>query len=212
MTEAEEMDWIAERFDVSRETMAQLKAYVDLLLDEAGRQNLISASTFDTIWSRHIADCAQLLLYAPEDRQGTWVDVGSGAGLPGIVIAIMSDWEVVLVENRKGRIAFLNHVIDTLGLTNVHIDGQKVEQVELSKPARVISARAYAPLERMFPTTIHLADSETIWILPKGKNCQNELDNIRSLWQGVFHVERSITDADSAILIASQVQKRGRRK
>jgi 16S rRNA (guanine527-N7)-methyltransferase len=212
MTEDQARQWIAERFAVSRETMERLEAYVRLLLEEAERQNLIAASTFDTVWMRHIVDSAQLLLHAPVDDGGLWVDVGSGAGLPGIVIAILSDWHMELVESRKGRIAFLLSLVEQLGLSRVRINGNKVERVTLAEPASIISARAYAPLDRLFETTLHLADRGTVWLLPKGKNCQNELDNTQPIWQGVFHVERSMTDAESSILIASQVHKRGRQK
>ena len=201
MTEEEARQWLQVRFDVSRETWERLERYVAILLEEMGQQNLIAESTRPQIWSRHIADSAQLI---------PWVDLGSGAGLPGIVVAILSRTPVQMVESRRKRIDFLNSVIRALDLPNASVWGGRVEAVP-PMTAAVISARAYAPLPKLIDSAAHLADEKTIWVLPKGRNAQNELEAATRSWQGVFHVERSVTDADSAIIVAQAIRS-ARRK
>jgi 16S rRNA (guanine527-N7)-methyltransferase len=212
VTEEEARAWLNDSYDVSRETWERLETYVASLLEEMQHQNLIAASTRDHVWARHIVDSAQLLLHAPSvEDSGTWLDLGSGAGLPGIVIAILSDWQVGLVESRKGRIGFLCAMIEKLSLGNARVQGCRLESLDVTVPVSVISARAFAPLDRLFEKAVRFAGGETIWLLPKGKNCQNELQQVRPSWQGVFHVEQSVTDPESAILVARSVRKRGKR-
>jgi 16S rRNA (guanine527-N7)-methyltransferase len=213
VTEDEARAWIEAHFDVSRETWQALEIYIALLFDEMSRQNLIAESTRDHVWARHIVDSAQLLRHAPSgegELPGDWIDLGSGAGLPGIVIAILSGWRVLMVESRRKRIDFLNQVIDRLDL-NARVFGGRVETVKDIAPAAVISARAFAPLPRLFTSSAHLSTGETLWLLPKGKNWQNELETAQQTWQGAFHVERSITDPESAIVVARSVKRKGRR-
>lgn len=210
MTEDEARAWIAAQFDVPRETWALLERYIALLFDEMTRQNLIAESTRDHVWSRHIVDSAQLLIHAKgASTNGDWIDLGSGAGLPGVVVAILSGWRVLMVESRRKRIDFLSQIVDTLDL-NASVFGGRVEMLRDVAPGAVISARAFAPLPRLFSTSAHLSTGETLWLLPKGKNWQNELETAQQTWQGAFHVERSITDPDSAIIVARSVKKRGR--
>ncbi|MBK5265320.1 MAG: 16S rRNA (guanine(527)-N(7))-methyltransferase RsmG [Alphaproteobacteria bacterium] len=210
MTEEDAKAWLDD-FGVSRETMDRLAGYVALLLEGMQQQNLIAASTRDHVWARHIVDSAQLLRHAPDNDDGIWLDLGSGAGLPGIVISILSGWRVELVELRKGRIAFLNHVIAELGLTNAIVRGLRLESLDATVPVSVISARAFAPLDRLFEKAVRFSGDRTIWLLPKGKNCQNELQQVRPEWQGLFHVEPSVTDLESAILVSRSVRKRGKK-
>lgn len=202
MTEDEARDWIRTRTDVSRET--RLAAFVDLLRDEATRQNLVSPSTLEQIWARHIVDSAQLLEHI--DPGGLWLDIGSGAGLPGIVLAILRDDPVELVESRKLRTAFLQHCADTLGLTNVTIHTAKVERTK--GRASVITARAVGTLDTLFRIARHRSDRSTIWVLPKGRNAQSEVEDAQLWWQGSFHVEPSVTAPDSLIIVAKEVRPR----
>jgi 16S rRNA (guanine527-N7)-methyltransferase len=205
VTEEEARQWLQARFDVSRGTWERLESYVAILLSEMEQQNLIAESTRAHIWARHIVDSAQLLPLAAKAGQGRWVDLGSGAGLPAIVIAILHERPIQLVESRRKRIDFLNDVIAELGLSHAQVFGGRVETVPASAAA-IISARAYAPLPRLLESAHHLADEKTIWVLPKGRNAQNELEAATRSWQGAFHVERSVTDADSAIIVAEAVR------
>nr|WP_218647625.1 16S rRNA (guanine(527)-N(7))-methyltransferase RsmG [Sphingobium lactosutens] len=199
------------QFDVSRETWARLERYVAILLSAMDEQNLIAESTRPHVWARHIVDSAQLIGHAVKAGEGEWIDLGSGAGLPGIVVACLSDRPMLMVESRRKRIDFLNDVIAELGLTHARIFGGRVETVPATQAA-VISARAYAPLPKLLASALHLSDKKTLWVLPKGRNAQNELEALRPAWQGVFHVEPSVTDAESAIIVAQSVLPAGKRK
>jgi len=211
VTEDEARAWLQDQFDVSRETWALLERYVASLLSAADEQNLIADSTKPHIWARHIMDSAQLLTHAGDDDGRDWIDLGSGAGLPGIVIACLVDRPLMMVESRRKRIDFLNDVIADLNLGNARVFGGRVETVPATKAA-VISARAYAPLPKLFSSALHLSDKKTVWVLPKGRNAQNELEAARPAWQGVFHVEPSVTDADSALIVARNLAPAGKKK
>lgn len=204
MTEEQARAWIGERFGVSRETL--LDRYGALLRAEAVNQNLIAASTFDALWVRHFVDSAQLIPLTSDAPRGTWLDVGSGAGLPGIVAGVLLDRPVVLVEPRARRAGFLRHVISELGLTRVTVQQSKIETYRPTYRAAIVSARAVAELSQLFASTAHCTDSSTIWMLPKGRNAQSEVEAAQAKWQGVFHVEPSITQPDSGIVVARRVR------
>ncbi|HWK37220.1 16S rRNA (guanine(527)-N(7))-methyltransferase RsmG [Sphingomonas sp.] len=209
MTEEEAHAWIVARF--GEDAHDRLSRYAALLTEEAARQNLIAASTLPTLWSRHIVDSAQLLDHAPVPVGARrWIDIGSGAGLPGLVIALASDWRVRLVEPRRLRVAFLDHCIAALGLGDrVSVAAAKVEAVERDGvAAAVISARAVAALPRLIASAVHLADADTIWLLPKGAGAQSEVADARRSWQGVFHVKPSAVDPASGIVLASRIARR----
>lgn len=193
--------------DVSRETFERLSRFAELLLDENGRQNLIAPNSEKELWTRHILDGAQLLGLA--EREGTWLDIGSGPGLPGLVIAIIGGRPMTLNEPRKLRAEFLRNVIADLGLADVQIAECKVER--MTGKFDIITARAVAPLGRLFGMACHLAHSETKWVLPKGERAQSELDEAREAWQGRFRLVPSQTHPASAIVIAEGVKRRGKR-
>ena len=194
--------------NVSRETADRLSRYVDFLLAENDRQNLIARSTVSEIWQRHIADSAQLVRFAPRP-DSSWLDIGSGAGLPGLVIAILTQGPVTLVEPRKLRADFLRAAADELGLAErVRIHAAKVERI--SGKFDVITARAVAPLDELLRISQHLSTDKTIWVLPKGKSAQSELDEARRSWQGDFRLETSVTSGEAAILVAAGVRRKGR--
>ena len=208
MTEDEARAWLEAR-DVPRETLEALGRFAALLLAEGAQQNLISASTQESVWARHIVDSAQLLTLAEGAGEGPWLDLGSGAGFPGLVIAALSARPMVLVESRRKRVAFLEEAAAVLGVSDrVTVDGRRLELVE-SFPAAVISARAFAPMERLLPLAHRFSRNGTVWLLPKGRSAQSELAAVRETWQGVFHVEHSVTDPEAAILVARGI-KRGR--
>lgn len=207
MTEDEAREWVRSRYGVSRETL--LEQFGDVVRDEAGRQNLVSSSTLDQLWVRHLVDSAQLLPLAEGARTGAWIDVGAGAGLPGLVIAILSDRPLVLVEPRTKRVEFLRGAAATLGLgARVSVVARRVEVYRPASPAAIVSARAVAALPELLQSTIHCTDSSTVWLLPKGRNAQSEVEAARHAWQGVFHVEPSITQPESGIVVAREVRPR----
>jgi 16S rRNA (guanine527-N7)-methyltransferase len=187
---------------VSRETFEKLEAFARLLREESARQNLVSATTLDRLWDRHILDSAQLARFEPCGG-ASWVDIGSGAGLPGIVIACLVEGPVTLVEPRRLRADFLHKATKALEL-NASVVLGKAERAE--GKFEVITARAVAPLTRFLKISSHLSTGKTVWALPKGRSAERELAEARQTWQGVFHVERSVTDAESFIVVATGVR------
>src|SRR4051812_42611324 len=125
--------------------MARRDAFAALLRDESERQNLVSRASLDHLWLRHIADSAQLLRFAPSPS-ATWVDLGTGAGFPGLIVALLHRGPVTLVEERRLRADFLHRAAAVLGL-KVEILAGKAERIR-PRPFDVISARACAPLGR----------------------------------------------------------------
>lgn len=204
MTEEEARAWLQDR-DVPRGTIDRLAQFARLVLEENGQQNLISKTTEPHIWARHIVDSAQLFFLASDSH--SWHDLGSGPGFPGIVIAILSDSPITLIEPRRRRVEFLHHMVDHFALSHVVIDPCRAEQSRRPS-AQTLTARAYAPLDRIFASAQHLATSDARWVLPKGRNAVSELEATRKTWHGVFHVEQSVTDRDSSIIVATQVRRR----
>lgn len=208
-SEADARNWVFDTVATWGGTgaMERLEHYVAMLLDAGRTQNLIAASTFDAVWRRHIADSVQLLLYATDDTalaQG-WLDLGSGGGLPGLVVASVVDTPVTMIESRRLRVDFLRMVAETLGLTNVNVVASNVRTAPVGIPAGVISARAFANLNDTLTMASRFAHSGTLWVLPKGVNAREELAILPKAWQSKFHVKHSITDADSLIVTGQGV-------
>lgn len=189
--------------DVSRETFEKLETYAALLREENQRQNLVSASTLDQLWERHILDSAQLVRF--ERAGASWVDIGSGGGLPGIVIACLVARPVTLIEPRRLRAEFLDRVVQSLGLIATV---QRAKAEAASGRFDIITGRAVAPLDRFLGISHHLSHPGTIWVLPKGRNAQSELVEARRNWQCEACEAKSITDPESTILVLSGVQGR----
>ncbi len=207
MSEDEAKEWLNTRLDVPRETVMALEQFVSFLRAEGEVQNLIAPSTMTSIWTRHILDSAQLLPLAPGSR--SWIDLGTGAGFPGLVVAALGAGKVTLVEARRKRAEFLSKAIALLGIqTRAELLAVAAESVPYGRRFDVISARAFAPLERLLTIGQRFADENTRWILPKGRSAQAELDAARQTWQGDFRIEPSITDPTSAIIVAEHVRPR----
>ena len=195
--------------DVSRETFDRIAAYVELLKAAAERQNLIAPSTIETVWERHILDSAQLVRFEPFPG-ARWADIGSGAGLPGLIVTLLTEGPITLIEPRRLRAEFLHEAANTLGLSDrVSIEAAKVERVGGSFD--VITARAVAALDQLLGIAQHLSKSETVWVLPKGKNAQSELAQAQRNWQCDALVEQSRTDPDSQILVLTRVGAKKKR-
>ncbi|MGQ3100338.1 MAG: 16S rRNA (guanine(527)-N(7))-methyltransferase RsmG [Sphingopyxis solisilvae] len=194
-------DWLERTFTPTAVQWAQLERFAAMLVAENDRQNLIAASTIPALWVRHIADSAQLLAL-DMDGEGLWVDLGSGPGLPGLVVAILSERPMLLVESRRRRCDFLRAVEAELGLGHVEVADVPLERVA-TRPAATISARAFAPLDKLIDLSARFSTESTRWLLPKGRNAVKELALLPQPWQNLFHVEQSRTDADSQILVGT---------
>lgn len=205
MTEGDARDWIESRFGTTRTML--LAGFVDRIVIETGNQNLIAASTVGHVWERHVLDSAQLVPLTVGAGAGDWIDIGSGAGFPGIVAAILTDRPTVLVEPRARRAALLAEIVSELKLPNVVVHQSKIESLACQRPAAVISARAVAKLPALFAIGHRHSDDDTIWVLPKGRSAEDELVEARTEWHGTFHVEHSITDPTSSIVVARGVRR-----
>ncbi len=207
MTEDEAKAWLCDQPYVSRETIERLDALRRIVIAESGQQNLISAATVDGFWARHIVDSAQLYPLASAAIPGAWLDLGTGAGFPGLVVAILSSRPIVLVESRRKRFEFLTQTAVSLALPHVSVHGGRLETFE-TRSASVISARAFAPLPKLLGVAARFSHNDTVWILPKGRGAREELALIASTWHGTFHVEQSITDAAAEIIVAKGISRR----
>ena len=203
MDEAGARAWIAREYDVSRGTMDRLDAFADLLRCENEKTNLVSRASLDQLWLRHIADSAQLLRFAPAGA--SWVDLGSGAGFPGLIAAALRQGPVTLIEERRLRADFLRRAAETLGV-RVEILQMRCERVP-ARPFGVISARALAPLAKLLELGTGLSTTNSVWILPKGRNAQSELEALDASWQGAFRLEPSVTDPEAQIIVAEGVRR-----
>ncbi|MDP8994310.1 MAG: 16S rRNA (guanine(527)-N(7))-methyltransferase RsmG [Pseudomonadota bacterium] len=207
MDEEEARAWLQRQFDVPRETFERLEAFAAFLARENDRQNLVAKPTLDRIWSRHIADSAQLLRYAPS-ADARWVDLGTGAGFPGLIVAALHQGPVTLVEERRLRGEFLRRAAELLDVS------PEILQVRAERmpPRRfdVISARAFAPLPRLLEIGTAFSTIKTLWLLPKGRSAQSELEALDSSWQGDFRLEPSLTDPDAQIIVAEGVKRKRR--
>ncbi len=205
--------WMAEAFTPTQAAWGKLDRFAEMLTAENAQQNLIAASTIPTLWVRHIADSAQLPLLDAREGAGLWIDLGSGPGLPGLVAAILTDRPMLLVESRKRRCDFLRDVVAELDLKHVEIAEAPLERVP-TRPASTISARAFAPLDKLIDLSARFSTESTRWLLPKGRNAVKELALLPQAWQSLFHVEQSRTDADSQILVGTgkiAAKQRGKR-
>jgi 16S rRNA (guanine527-N7)-methyltransferase len=197
--------------DVPRETLERLEAFARFVREENERQNLVSAASLEHLWARHILDSAQLVRFVPPEAP-SWLDLGTGAGFPGLIVAFLHAARVTMVEERKLRVDFLARAAALLGVAGKsEILGARIEAVP-GRPFAAISARAFAPLDKLLRLGSRFATDETIWVLPKGRNAKSELDAALSSWQGDFRLEASLTDADAGIIVARGVRPRRKGK
>lgn len=207
-TEEEARTWLRALPEYDEAAIERLECLITMLIEENQRQNLVAAASLDHVWQRHIVDSAQLLPFVPRETSGPWMDLGTGAGFPGLVIAALRpECEVMMVESRARRIDWLERARIAMGLKRASVIGQRLELVE-TRQASVISARAFAPLERLLTLSARFSTSDTIWLLPKGRSAQQELDDLRK-WRHVFHVEQSLTDPQAGIIVGTFADRKG---
>ncbi len=202
-------DWITALPEGDSVAMDRLELLVALLTEENKRQNLVAAASLASVWQRHIADSAQLLAHVPCDESSPWLDLGTGAGFPGLVIAALRpECEVIMVESRGRRAEWLERARIAMGLKRARLVGSRLQQVETIE-VQVISARAFAPLDRLLTLSARFSTNDTLWLLPKGRSALQELELIRG-WQHMFHVEQSLTDAEAGVIVGKIARKKGK--
>lgn len=208
-TEDQARAWVGALPEADQAALERLELLASLLAEENQRQNLVSAASLAQVWQRHIADSAQLLPFVPRETS-PWLDLGTGAGFPGIVIAALRpDLPVIMVESRAKRIAWLERLIAALDLPHAGVIGSRLELIE-AFPVGAISARAFAPLPQLLSLSVRFSTKDTIWLLPKGRSAAQELTEL-SGWPHMFHVEQSLTDSEAGIIIGTVTDK-GKRK
>jgi 16S rRNA (guanine527-N7)-methyltransferase len=199
-------DWFSGQFDVPRETLDALDAYAALLADWQSRMNLVGPSTMPHIWDRHFADSAQLVPLAPSGA--AWLDLGAGAGFPGMVVALIDPAaRVTMVESIGKKCRFLEEVRDALGLGDrVEILNCRIEAIS-PRPAAVITARALASLDQLFGWGLPHATPSTVWLLPKGGRHAEEIDNARRRFRFQHTLIASRTSEEARIVRATGVAR-----
>ncbi len=201
----------AAAFDVSRETIARLETYAELLRRWQKGTNLVSPATLDQVWHRHFADSAQLLTYAPNAAR--WLDLGSGAGFPGLVVAICranrEDGVVHLIESNARKCAFLHEVVRETGCS-VEIHHTRVESLwsdDRLMGVDCITARAFAPLPRLLELSAPFFGRTTRGLFLKGHQAGAELDAARENWRVQAHLHRSVTQTQAWIVELSDLRR-----
>jgi len=187
---------------VSRETEDRLRAYLRLLTAWNARINLVAAAPEDVLRRRHVMDCWQLLPLLPP---GALADLGSGGGLPGIILAIGRQDPIHLIESDKRKAAFLHEASRVLGLAHVQVHPQRVEAIDIPGLA-IVTARALAPLRDLLPHAARLLAPGGVAVFPKGRNAEAELTATAPHW--FMRTERfaSRTDPESTIFRLSEIR------
>lgn len=187
---------------VSRETLDRLRTYAALLQKRNRTLNLVSASTIPDLWRRHFFDSAQLAPLAPAGTRA-WLDIGSGAGFPGLVLAIVGAGEVHLVERSRKKAAFLREVVEATAATAVvhALPLEELTRLELAPDgADVVTARAVAPPLRILELARPFEAANATYLLPVGRNADSALTDAREYWKLAAEIVSSRTDPDSGIL------------
>ncbi|HYD30663.1 MAG TPA: 16S rRNA (guanine(527)-N(7))-methyltransferase RsmG [Azospirillaceae bacterium] len=187
---------------VSRETVEKLEAYAALLRKWQERINLVSRTTLDDLWRRHFLDSAQLFTLLPENTR-VQVDLGSGAGFPGLVLAILGVPEVHLIESDSRKAIFLREAA-RLTQAPAIVHAERIEKVA-PFPADVVSARALASLTELLPLALPFLGQTGVCLFPKGQSWQEELTQAERVWN--MRVDRfdSLTDPSATILRIANV-------
>ena len=203
------MENILEKYNVSRETLDDLKAFQAMVLEWNTKFNLIGKNSVPDIWNRHIIDSAQLCQFIKEDN--LLYDFGSGAGFPGIVLAIIAkqnfpNLKICLIESITKKTLFLNEVKSKLNL-DIDIYNDRVENL---KPCKVdiITSRAMSSLDKLLAYAIPFTKKETKIIFPKGEKWKEELDSAEKIYSFDYQVISSITNDKARILYIKNIRRK----
>lgn len=190
-------DTFAQQFPVSRETMDRLVCVSDLLVQWNAKINLVSASTIPDLWRRHILDSAQLVPFVPHDAK-TLVDIGSGAGFPALILAILTDIDVHAVESDSRKCAFMREAARKTGCS-ITVNNTRIEKIQ-DLQADIVSARALASLEKLLNYAQPILKPSGIGLFLKGISLQTELTAAKKIWHIESTQHPSLSDPSSWIL------------
>lgn len=191
--------------NISKPVFARLVTYHDLLLKWQKKINLISSDSLQDVWKRHFLDSLQLMKFIPEEST-VIIDIGSGAGFPGMALAIAGVRNIHLVESDGKKISFLQEIKRSTG-TEVELHHDRIEKISLGK-ADIILARACSDLDQLLGYASPHVSHETICLFPKGKNYAKELEDAKRDWSFDYKVIPSVTDNQAVILILSSIERR----
>lgn len=205
------MSDILKTYNVSRETIAKLKTYESLVKEWNNKFNLVSKSSAENLWDRHIIDSVQLVQFIKTTDEILY-DFGSGAGFPAIVLAIISeqmfpDLVINLVESIGKKVTFLNAVKTELKLKNINIWHERIENLKIAD-VDIISSRALASLPKLLEYASPYCQEKTRLIFPKGENWENEVNLAQRQWMFEYEAIQSITDISGHILNISKLRRK----
>ena len=194
-------------YDVNNERKKLLESYVRMIKKSQESLNLIGRSTISNIWERHIIDSIQILNHLPKEKKNSFLlDVGTGAGLPGIVLAIMGRHDVILCEKSPKKSNFLKKVQKELSL-NYIVHNRRIEDI-IIKNVSIIVSRAYASISKLILSNLHLISKETILVIHKGKKYMEEIKDAKKNFFFSYKKFKSITSNESVILKIENIEKR----
>jgi 16S rRNA (guanine527-N7)-methyltransferase len=209
-TEDQAKEKLVSDFNVSRETMDALEGYRLLIVKWAKQINLVGPSTLTHFWERHALDCAQMLPLAGP-KIASLVDFGTGAGLPGLIIAALlkdsdTGCQITLVEASAKRCGFLREAARTIGV-DVTILHEKIETVAPT-PADIVTARAFAPLEKLLDYASPWMDLGARAIFFKGADVQSEIEQASTNWTFQSRINTSVTDSRGCVVEILNLRRR----
>lgn len=188
---------------VSRETLERLTLYADLLTRWQAKINLVGPGTLPDLWQRHMLDSAQMAPYLPE---GPLLDLGSGAGFPGLVLAIMTGQPMHLVESDARKCAFLREAARVTGALNVTVHNKRIESIP-PFPVAAVTARALASLDKLLNWAAPFLQQRSQCLFLKGKIVDEELTQAGEHWNMAVRRVPSLSDPSGLILILSEVHR-----
>ena len=202
-----------EKYSVSHETFLKLQTYLSLLKEWQEKFNLVSSSSLEDAWNRHFLDSVQLYKYVPETAK-TLADMGSGAGFPGMVLAIIANektpyLKVTLIESVSKKTMYLKEVSEKTQ-TKVEIVNGRIEELK-NKKFDVLVSRAMSSLDKLLSYALPLCKKETVCIFPKGKKYADELSEAHKKWEFKCKIEPSELSEEGKILIISNLKKKEKR-
>ena len=193
------LEILEKNYSVDKEKKRLLEKYVFLIKKNQENVSLIGKSTISDIWLRHIIDSLQIIKYLPKEEKNKFlIDVGTGAGLPGVVLAIMGRSDVLLCEKSPKKTNFLKVVLKECSL-NAKIYNCRIEDIIMNNIAIIVS-RAYASIKKLILTNIHLISKETILVIHKGKKHMKEISEAKKEFAFNFKKFDSITSKEGVIL------------
>ena len=198
-------DSVADQLGIDISTLARLRAYADLLVKWQKRINLVGSRTVPDLWRRHMLDSAQLYLHLPPGAR-VLVDLGSGAGFPGLVLAILGVPEVHLFESDTRKGAFLREAARVTD-TPVTVHTARIES-ESGFAADVVTARALAPLSRLLAYGERFLVENTVFLFLKGQNLQQELTDSQKNWNMAVTQTKSLSDPSGVVVRLERITRR----